>query len=483
MAKTGDASVSRLVVGFLRLLTGESQTVFGKAARVAQTEISKFELGKETPPEEKLRRMAKAAGLPWPLEPYLRRFFTAVLATTEGPTLSFVAPPDWQGLEHALLTVSPYFVEDLISEPKTPEAERREAEEIWAALQPFPMEYRHRLIALFPRASRSWVLAVTICEASVRATSCDAQEPLGLADLALWIAGQVPGEARRCRVQGFCWAYAGNSRRVATDFDGADEAFARAWTLWQAGAAFDSELLPEWRLLSLEASLRREQLRFSEALDLLARARVASRGNTAATGRILVKRSNVCEHMGDSESALAVLLEAAPFVESTGDPDLLLALRFNTADNLGHLEKWEAAAELLPAVRELAAQQGGEMNRLRLVWLEARTGAGLGRAEEAMAGLEQVRRRFTDLELPYEAALSSLELAVLWLEEGRTAEVRELSVAMKWIFEAKGIQREALAALQLFRDAAERETATVELACRVIAEIKKAEREAPPPKK
>ncbi len=480
MAMEGDTSVSRLVVGFLRLLTGESQTVFGKAARVAQTEISRFELGKEMPPEDKLRRMAKQAGVPWPVEPYLRRFFAAVLAIVEEQSRSFMKPLDWRGLEHALLAVSPYLVEGLVPEPKTLEDERREAEAIWAALQPFPMEYRRRLLELFPRASRSWVLAITLCEASVRAASCDVQETVGLTDLALWIAGQVPGEARRCRVQGFCWAYAGNSRRVATDFDGADEAFTCAWTLWRAGAAFDSGLLPEWRLLSLEASLRRAQLRFSDALDLLGRARGASRGNTAGTARILLNESNVFEHMGDSESALAVLLEAAPFVEAAADPNLLLALRFNTADNLGHLEKWEAAAALLPKVRELVVEQGGEMNRLRLAWLESRIAAGLGRPEEAKAGLEPVRLRFKDLELPYEAALVSLELAVLWLQDGRNAEVALIAVEMKWIFDAKKIQRESLAALKLFCDAAEQEAATVELARQVIADVERAERSGPP---
>ncbi|HSS51510.1 MAG TPA: hypothetical protein VLX28_21410 [Thermoanaerobaculia bacterium] len=480
MAMEEDTSVSRLVVGFLRLLTGESQMVFGKAARVAQTEISRFELGKEIPPEDKLRRMAKEAGVPWPVEPYLHRFFAAVLAIVEEQSRSFMKPLDWQGLEHALLAVSPYLVEDLALEPKTLEGERREAEAIWSALQPFPMEYRRRLIELFPHASRSWVLAVTLCGASVRAASCDAQEALGLADLSLWIAGQVPGEARRCRVQGYCWAHMGNARRVATDFDGADEAFAQAWALWRTGADFDSELLPEWRLLSLEASLRRAEQHFSEAMDLLDRARSASHGNMAATARILVKKSNVFEHMGDSERALAVLLEAAPFVEAAADPDLLLALRFNTADNLGHLEKWEAAAALLPKVREVVAQQGGEMNRLRLVWLESRIAAGLRRPEEAKAALEQVRQRFTDLELPYEAALVSLELAILWLQAGRNAEAALIAVEMKWIFDDKKIQREALAALKLFCDAAEQEAATVELARRVIADVERAERSGPP---
>ena len=96
-----------------------------------------------------------------------------------------------------------------------------------------------------------------------------------------------------------------------------------------------------------------------------------------------------------------------------------------------------------------------------------------------MAGLEQVRWDFTVRNLPYNAALSSLDLSVLLLQEGRTGEVRELALVLGWIFTAKGIAPEALAALQLFCDAARQEAATVELARQVRAEIEKARRSAP----
>jgi hypothetical protein len=124
---------------------------------------------------------------------------------------------------------------------------------------------------------------------------------------------------------------------------------------------------------------------------------------------------------------------------------------------------------------------GNELDLVRTVWLSARIAAGQGRREEAIAGLEQVRREFTVRQLPYDAARASLELAALWLEEGRTAEVRELSVAMVWIFKAQGIARETLAALAIFRDAAQKETATVELVRHVLAEMEKVRRSAPRP--
>ena len=69
----------------------------------------------------------------------------------------------------------------------------------------------------------------------------------------------------------------------------------------------------------------------------------------------------------------------------------------------------------------------------------------------------------------------------LWLEEGRTREVRQLAAGLGWIFRAQKIDREALTALALFCEAARRESATVELARQVIADIERIQGSAPRP--
>ena len=81
---------------------------------------------------------------------------------------------------------------------------------------------------------------------------------------------------------------------------------------------------------------------------------------------------------------------------------------------------------------------------------------------------------FTAREIAYDAALASLELAILYLEDGRTAEVRTLARQMLWIFRAQGVHREALVALKLFCEAAEREQATADLARRVADYLERA---------
>jgi transcriptional regulator with XRE-family HTH domain len=477
MTEPDEASVLRLVVVFLRFYADMTQAEFGKASRVDQSDISKYEKGTKLPPEESLRRMATAAGLDWSLLIHLRRAYEAVLSASALRNVATdVQLPDPALLEPVLLAVTPYLLGNQRMEPprQSPEEERREAEEIWTALESFPISRRRRLIEQAPRSSRSFALAVKVCLASLRAAPNDAREALDLADLALSITGRVPVEHDlRSRAQGYCWAHVGNARRVANDLDGADEAFTRAWDFWSAGAEAGSKLFPEWRLLSLEASLRRAQRRLPEALELLNRARAACTSSPNTAARILLQKETVLDLMGDIEGALGVLVEATPLVEASGNLHLLFSLHFNKAVDLCHLKRYAEAAALLPRVRELAIEQANELDLLRFAWLTARVAAGQGRVAEAVAGLEQVCEEFTARELPYDAALASLDLAVLWLKDQRAAEVKQLAVAMGWIFKTKGIHREALAALRLFHEAALQETATEELARRVIAELRR----------
>lgn len=478
MARRGDPGVLGYIVIFLRARTGMTQAQFGRESRVDQADISRYELGRLSPAEVALRRMAGVAGIAWPLVLNLRQFLSSFLSAAERWNDSAGQAPNLFALEPPRLAAVPFLLETAMMLPAqhSQEEERREAAEIWGRLEPFPVSWSRRLIELSPR-SGSWVLAFQALEGSVRKAAHKPEEALELADLALSIAERAGEESWRSRLMGFCWAHIANARRVANDHAGADEAFARAWDLWKAGV--DSEgLLPEWRLFDLEASLRRAERRFLEALDLLDRARAGCGGNPVAVGRILLNREHVLDQMGDPRGALKALDEAAPFVESSGDQRLLFALRFKLANSLCNLERFDEAAVLLPEVRELALQQANELDLLRVMWLTAKADAGRERMGDAVAGLEQVCREFTARELAYDAALASLDLAVLYLKANRTAGVRDLALAMGRIFKMKGIDREALASLSLFCDAARQETATVELARRIRTEIETARRSA-----
>ncbi|HWN40853.1 MAG TPA: hypothetical protein VNW71_01465, partial [Thermoanaerobaculia bacterium] len=357
-------------------------------------------------------------------------------------------------------------------------AARQEAERLWPGLQKAAPRRRRELVEIFPRY-RTWAMAERACAASIRAAAHDAGDALELARFALFIAERVPeAPSFRSQLEGFCWGHVGNAQRVGNDWDAADQSFVRAWQLWIAGA--DSDLLPEWRLFSLEASLRREQHRFPEALERLDLAWGRSKGDRWAAAHILLQKEHVFQQMGDSEAALLVLDEAAPLIEGLEDLQLLFALRFNRTDNLLRLDHFKEAAALVPEVRAMAVEQGDALSLTRVLWLEAKTLAGQGRRSEATNRLDQVWDDFTQRRLPYDAALSALDLAALKLEARRPAEVREISFSLAWIFGSKKIHREALVALSLFCQAAKQEAATVELTRRTIAEIERVRRTAAP---
>jgi tetratricopeptide (TPR) repeat protein len=143
-------------------------------------------------------------------------------------------------------------------------------------------------------------------------------------------------------------------------------------------------------------------------------------------------------------------------------------LPFNLGVCYTHVGRYAEAAELAQRVCDLATAQGDEIEVFRVVWLRGRIQAGLGRRGEARKLLAQARQEFDRKNMSYDVALALLEEAILLLEEGRVVEVKLLAEELTKVFESKGVHREALEALRLFTEAAELETATPELARRVL---------------
>lgn len=463
MATRGDPRVLSPLVVFLRARADMTQAEFGKASGVGQSDVSDYEAGKTAPADEVLRRMARVAGLQWWLVVHLRRVYEAVLSSSTQLSLAVDPETDLAAglIEPALLAVTPYLIEQRSLRPAADEA-RAEAEAVWTGLEPLPDDKRRRLLGFSFRASLSWALAARICDASAQAAADKADRALELAKLALFVAQRVTEENLRPRAEGYCWAFIGNALRVANDFAGAGAAFGKAKNLWEAGRNAE-ECLPAWRLLDLEASLRRDQHHFQPALALLERARALAGGSPQIISRILLKREYVFERQGDLESALAVLAEATPFVEAAGDTRLLFALRFNTADNLCQLGRVEEAIPLVDQARRLAIELGNGLDSIRVRWLEGRVAAGLGSSADAEATFEEVRNALKKHKLPYDFAMASLDLAMIYREQQRWPEIQELAVQMVAIFRAHEIHREALAAVSLFQEAAAKQAVTGEL--------------------
>ena len=345
-------------------------------------------------------------------------------------------------------------------------AARQQATVLWARLKRRKPAERPGLVKE-SRELRSWALCELLCAESIKAAPDSADRAVELSELALSIANLVPGEASwRLRVQGYAWAHVGNARRVRGDLPGADEAFRQAVELWEAGAPGDPGLLDEAQVLSLEASLRIEQNRFSDASVLLDLALASDKGSLRKN--LLVQRARLLEWTGDYEGALGTLQRVSPLISRESEPRLFFGLLFNMASNLCHLGRHKEAEVLLPEVRMLVTRIDNVLDSRRLRWLEGRIAAGLGRTEDALVALSQVRERFASEGIAYDSAVATLELAVLHLEQGRTREVRLLARQMAPIFRSQGVPAEVLAALKLFCQAAEKEAVTLEMARQLV---------------
>jgi len=352
------------------------------------------------------------------------------------------------------------------------ERERQLALALWADLKKLEADHWRLAAAAAPEV-RSWAFVKVVGEESERAASVDADRALELARFALWVAEQIPGaEGWVSRV--FAWAFVANALRVKGDLKAAEEASACSARLQAEPPEGRPELPEPWRLLDLEASLRFTQRRLPEALRLLDQAEEIAPRSGPARARLLCKRSNVLERMGDSQRSIAALREALAEIEPEAEPHLFCMLQSNLARCLTSTGQAAEAEEMLPALRRMQAQLGVGLNLIRLRWLEGKIDAGLGRLDRAIEALSWVRVAFSDEDNRYEEAQVGIELAELYLKKGRTEEVKRLVRDMEPVFRAEGVHTNAQKALALFRRAVEREAATAELAGRVAHYLRRA---------
>ncbi|HEY3566553.1 MAG TPA: helix-turn-helix transcriptional regulator [Thermoanaerobaculia bacterium] len=464
-----------LALAILRTRQGWAQKELAAAAGIPANLLSDYERGRKTLTRERLDFLLTLMGL----QP--SRALRAAMRFLEDEEIREPDPPSPESRDiEGVAAESGRLISDatrslmtlLTSRGQALEA-RRQARDLWEGLKRKDAAKRRLLVEKVAKY-QNWALSELLCEESIKAAGDSADRALDLANLALRVAELAPGEeAWRQRVQGYAWAHVGNARRVKGDLPSADEAFGRSQRLWSAGAWADAGVLNEARVLGLEASLRRVQTRFAEARDLLDRALAVDQGDEAKF--LLLNKAKLLEEIDDFVGAIAALQRAAPIVESEGGTRFLLLLRHNLALCLCALERYGEVEALLPGIETLAAKVGNDLDKLRLHWLKGRLWAGLGWRDKAAQAFFSVRDGLISRKIPYDAALVSLELAAVYLEAGRLEEVKNLARQMASVFRLQGIHREALAALMIFRDAAERKTVTLELARRLIRYLRHAE--------
>jgi tetratricopeptide (TPR) repeat protein/DNA-binding XRE family transcriptional regulator len=351
--------------------------------------------------------------------------------------------------------------------------DRQAAKVLWSHLK--TLARREQLAALQAApAGEQWAICELLCLESQRLCGEDPTKAASICELALAAAELAEGdEAIHARLRGFAWAHLGNAWRAQGDLQEAERAFSSAEDFWRIGEGAVDGLLEEGLIFALKASLKRAQRRFDEARTLLDRASILASTPTFQI-QVLVSKAKLLAEIGELEEAAAILENVKEAVSPEEEARILFPIWHNLADTLSKLERFVDAAALLPEARMLCLKAGGELNRIRLMWTEGRIVAGLGPVAEGIATLARVRGEYASREMAYDTALVSLELAVLYAREGWTEQVKNLARHMTPIFRAHAIHREALAALTLFRQAAEREEVTVGFAREVLAYLRRA---------
>jgi tetratricopeptide (TPR) repeat protein len=461
-----------LALTHLRVARGWTQQELAAAAGARKSLISDYEKGRrKTLSIETLRDFLVLMGYQ-PEDINLALLFQAALSGTDGDEHARLSPAEPSARELRLASrlgaqaglrqathVRARLLE--LARFRRVSREREAASDLWRRLRQCKASEQLDLIER-SREFHTWALAERLCDESEGAASDSAQEARRLAELALRVAELVPGQgAWNSQLLAYCWAFVANADRVAGELPAANRGFATAWRHWhEQGAAMHCPF-SEWRLYDLESSLRRAQRDFSTALVCIDRAQAMA--PSEAQGRILLKKQLLLEKAGDYESALAVLELARPLVDLGGDLRHRRILCFNFIVLLCQLHRYEEAESKLPELRRLAVEGRASLDLTRVLWLSGRVAAGCGRREEACAAFEQVRHDFATRGMACDTALVSFELALLYLHEGRSADVARLAEEMIRTFRRVRANCEVLAAVRLLFEAAQSGTATISL--------------------
>ena len=325
------------------------------------------------------------------------------------------------------------------------------------------MELPQGMDSLIPW-SRGGVQKWGLCESLVARSQAyrhdDPEQMVLLAERAAAVAMDLDpeeyGPELTADLRARCIAELGNAHRVSDDLEAAERAL-RLASEESARGTQDPLLLA--RIMDLTASLRGSQRRFDEALPLLdAVYRLyESHGDRHNSGRALISKGLYTGYGNDPEQAVRLLSAGLGMIHPASDPKLVLSAVHNLIGFLADGGRFREARRLLQRARQAYQAAGDRLNLIKLRWLEGRIAAGLGRFRPAEQCLRQARQELQENDLHYDAALVSLDLAAVWLSQGKTAETRTLVGELVANFQARRIAREALAALVMLKEAFELE--------------------------
>jgi tetratricopeptide (TPR) repeat protein len=357
------------------------------------------------------------------------------------------------------------------------EREERCARQDLEELVALPAEARGDRIERARGRFRSPFLVRLLLEESRRCIPHQPNEALQLAELARLVTNRNPRMPEYFELYVLSTASKANACRAQDESGRADELFMLARQIMDKHGITDPAVIA--RVDDLMGSLRKDQRRFPEAEMLLTRAATlyGLAHSPQDVARVLINLADTYCARGALEPAIETTRTALGLLEPDSDPLLHLCGHYNLAYYLAAAGRHDEAAGQLAADEPLYRRFPEPWTQLRLLWLRGDIAAGRGDLAAAEQAYRETRDGFTAHQMGYDAAMVSLDLAILYLKDGRAAEVQRLAEEMLPIFQAQTVHREALAALRLFQEAARRQELTVERALEVAAYLRQARTE------
>ncbi|MEP7011352.1 MAG: hypothetical protein ABJC13_13600 [Acidobacteriota bacterium] len=334
-----------------------------------------------------------------------------------------------------------------------------------------------RLPALSPREAAGlpgWARVEALLESGERVrTECPARA-LEVARLAVDGAARLDVEVHpaghvadlRCRAHGEL----ANAFRLIGDLVAAERSMAVALEQCEEGTGAPGLAAD---LIDLGASLRIDQRRFAEAEEMLERLIALRRaeGLPRQVGKALVLQGIAAVYGEDPAVARLRFQAALDQLDPVADGRLVLIALHNLVDCEIELDRFEEARRAQRTLAPLYERHAGEMDLLKRRGQEGKIAAGLGDLGAAETIFRETRAAYEIHGMPVYVAHADLDLAAVWIRQGRFAEVYEAADHLVASFSALGIGREALASFLLLKEAAGNEEATIALIRSIGAQL------------
>lgn len=353
--------------------------------------------------------------------------------------------------------------------------QHRKAEQDFQELLALPQEERLDRIRQARRRFKGSHLVHLLLNQVEQEFTRNPEEAKGLAHVAHLVIRHSPAESAAIEVEALVYAFLGNAYRAGGDLRQADSFFINARKYVRHSAVREPAILA--RIDELEGSLRKDQRRFTEAEEMFSRALILygmSGGRPGEVGRALVKLGDLYFVQGKNVTAVEMTRFALQLLSPNSHAKLYTMARYNLALQLTEIGQHEEAAGILENDAALFAQMQEPWTQLRLLCIRGKISAARGELLDARRLFEEARTGFIGQGIGFDAAIVSVELALLHLRTGELSAVKALAEEMVQLFQSQDVHRETTAALLLFQKAVQQESLSVELAEDLASYLKRA---------